>query len=967
MQSGTPGAHAQSGLPGANAVPVKLPAREVPGAQRDGTFPAFERPRSFSSGAGGTHEEAPSTCSHFTASSPSEAPPVSARRIQWSATLADVRGYHCESQLPASLPSYRSAAQSEGKILRPLRATRQAIAARSALRSPPATEADSDPTGSPTEAPEPPANPIPLHVGSRRPHAIDGCSPTDRRVDRWALRGSLRRLEPELSEVLLAEPLPRGNVIKPTAWEDPPPRPSVIPGPFTTAELIPEGVVPSVVSHGSTIRKLLERAERGGEEAWRAARALRPQPLVYDHSEALNPCGRGFSWQQEEGADLWHAILPSSWPEHPPDTSIKTGRLIELADHYGLADRQAISWSAHGFPGAPFEESFAVIGYPHVGALKNAAAFAERNKRDIDEGYVTNGYSFPNIWPTIVDPMNIVVQNGKPRITIDKTMHLSGRDDMPSYNELIDLDKEAATLGSDGNPIGRIKLVRVWQVARACAILQEALLSPAKLAATSIGLSVKLCKIDLKAFYRQLGKQRAAIYQSGRCFTTGYGNDLRVNFGERDAMDHACRHTDGLAFMTKQELKRLDREYPPIEPEIVQWLAMRLGLAPDGRDDELLFAVLFALYFYVDDAVAAILCTPLFDKAGKPVMIIDENGVRRQQMRSELYFTVMVYIPEEIGHECPLDKRFGPRLKLTVFGVDLDILAYSRSLEGLKRTRYVARLRLCRDEGERLPNGLIVAPFEDFSKLVHQLLHASDVEPAGIAHLFHCRRVLKARNSIAHGKSVIIDTKAKEELDWWEMRLSDEDACSVPLASRFNFPGASYETTLVRYTDASREPGKPICESGFGGWCILGLEFLYVAGNWSNHEVDHYSINVLEAKAKDMIGLAFLAYASKIGHVVTHSLAFVDNSTAQHVAERGAANTEGLNYLELQRQSTLSSLGVQEATEHVPGVENDVADWLSRNRVDDALRVARALDLTPTVIELEPEQRSLEGTPYTWA
>ena len=124
---------------------------------------------------------------------------------------------------------------------------------------------------------------------------------------------------------------------------------------------------------------------------------------------------------------------------------------------------------------------------------------------------------------------------------------------------------------------------------------------------------------------------------------------------------------------------------------------------------------------------------------------------------------------------------------------------------------------------------------------------------------------------------------------------------------------------------------------------------------------------MLEAKAKDMIGLAFLAYASKIGHVVTHSLAFVDNSTAQHVAERGAANTEGLNYLELQRQSTLSSLGVQEATEHVPGVENDVADWLSRNRVDDALRVARALDLTPTVIELEPEQRSLEGTPYTWA
>ena len=156
--------------------------------------------------------------------------------------------------------------------------------------------------------PPPPAPAAALHLGSSRPHAQDGDDPEHARQARWARRGSIRRLEPELPATLRDEPMPRGNVVKPTAWEPPPERPAIVPGPFSTEELIPTGVVPAVTQHGESIASCLERAERG-PEGWRVARGLRPEPLIYTHEEALNPCGRGFSWLQREGVEVWDTVI----------------------------------------------------------------------------------------------------------------------------------------------------------------------------------------------------------------------------------------------------------------------------------------------------------------------------------------------------------------------------------------------------------------------------------------------------------------------------------------------------------------------------------------------------------------------------------------------------------------------------------------------------------------------------------
>ena len=92
----------------------------------------------------------------------------------------------------------------------------------------------------------------------------------------------------------------------------------------------------------------------------------------------------------------------------------------------------------HGFPGATKLKVFAQLAAPHVGALKHASALEECNQKEIKAGFVSSGFEFPEYWPAVVDPMNIVVQHLKARLCIDKSMIIGEQ----SYNSTIDLDRE---------------------------------------------------------------------------------------------------------------------------------------------------------------------------------------------------------------------------------------------------------------------------------------------------------------------------------------------------------------------------------------------------------------------------------------------------------------------------------------------------------------------------------------------
>ena len=187
---------------------------------------------------------------------------------------------------------------------------------------------------------------------------------------------------------------------------------------------------------------MLKRARGKGSSAWQAARSLRPEAITWSEHEAINECGWGYTWRYNLEAKLWYAVEPSRLPENPPDSSIDVERFIELVDKYELTDKQLISWLRHGFPGATKLPSSAQLAPPHIGALKHAVELEACNKKDIDAKFVSSGFEFPEFWPSLVDAVNIVVQNGNPRLCIDKTMLFS----KVSYNSTIDLEVDEAAV-----------------------------------------------------------------------------------------------------------------------------------------------------------------------------------------------------------------------------------------------------------------------------------------------------------------------------------------------------------------------------------------------------------------------------------------------------------------------------------------------------------------------------------------
>ena len=796
-----------------------------------------------------------------------------------------------------------------------------------------------------------PGEPL-LHVGSERPHA----APASPLQQRWAPSGSLRQLEPELEEVLRAEPMPCVNVPVATDPEEPPPRFVDPPGPFTTDQLIPADVQRDVPAHAVQVRACIRRAKGSGGGAVHVARRLRPEALIYEEHEALNPCGWGYVWRRRDGEDLWDAVQPSSYPDHPPDSSFKGEVFRDDARLHGMKDEQLVSWGLHGFPGArDMPTGRAVLGFPHAGALKNAEALEATQQRDVENGFVSSGESFPQFWPCVCDPMNIVVQHGKPRATIDKTMRLKSSahpEPVPSYNDYIDLEAERAELGRP------FKLVRVWQFTRGVAILATA------------GVELRVGKFDLSTYFRMHGKQRLHVWQSGRVLESLFGFDFRVNFGERDAPDHTCRATDGICFFVRVELQRLQRVYPSRCARIMEWLAMRLGLRDDtvAPDRDFLWVVTFFFVYYVDDAALAAFADLLYTESGEPVMIMEfaKDGTisTRQQHRSELYFDAAMQIAQRYGHDTPEKKQSPMDLYLEFLGVSVDLVLARRYLTLEKSGAYRKCLHKVKQAGVTLDCGALAVPRDECNSLMHKLLSASEVIPVGRAHLFYVRKAVKAKNSLDWA-AVILGADALRELEWWDYQLLHAGESGLPLASRFSFPTSS-DTTVVLYADASRET-TDAAASGAGAWAVICGTFVYVEWRWLPLEIRRFSINVLETIVKDVAARLFTAHAREHGLAASHSLAFTDNSTAEHVAERGRATTEALNQLNVRRQAWLVQEGVSQRSERVASVDNDVADMLSRGDEAEALRYPKANGLPVLRLVVSDADRDTSEIAPTWA
>ena len=772
-----------------------------------------------------------------------------------------------------------------------------------------------------------------LHIGSSRPHGEAGGAARKDSVPE-PTSSSLRRLEPAPAHELLEEPFSVGNIPCIEEWADAPTaRAEAPPGPFTTEQLMPRGVVAKLQRFRLKVQQCFAAAQEG---RWQWARDHRPEPVVLSEDESLQPAARGWTWLWDADTKLWNAALPSRWPESPPGAELQVQRIIDDAKAGGFTDMAIVAHMAHGYPG-PRLERCTVIGPPHVGALKMVEGFYKCATKDRTRGWVLYGSELPLAWPCRSDPQNVVVQKIKPRMTTDKSMRLASW--VASYNEELDL----AT-------IQQIVYVRVAQLARNVAIL------------TAAGVRVKVWGFDLEAFFRKTAKQRADWWMSGTCQWDGYGLDKRVQFGQREAPVYCGRQSTFIVWALRRELDRLAVTYPPTDQQIIAFLNSRKARERAG-DSAHAWARTYVLSMYVDDGGAGSFDDELSDTAGRPVTVLVEGLVQRQR-RTQLYCEAARGVIRYYGHAESEGKCSWGNPTLDFLGVTVDPQAWTQYMTAEKRAAYQSHARELLT-GADLGNGAVKCSGELLNSMVHKLLHAASCTPLGRQHLHHLMGARRGGSALQQGK--VLSKRACEELRWWISQLDSEDG--VPLASRVLWPGASRDGVLQVYSDASRELGDA-SQSGFGGWSVLGSTFYYIEGRWTRAEMEQYSINVLELHALDMLTGVMLdtcdalhkltAWPASVGCIgqITHVTEFCDNTAAEHSTERGKPQQHSMQAIIERRYAELRGRNVYTHTERIASCDNDVADGLSRGgaHMANALRMMRAVGLEIQRVDV-PEWR----------
>ena len=803
-------------------------------------------------------------------------------------------------------------------------------------------------------------------VGSARPHAPEPEAAEARSASHAAANKSLRRTEPELESVLLDERLADVNVPPQTEWFDVEPEVDV-PGPLSTDELIPRAAQHKVAAHLRRVQACYERAGRSAH-GWRAARDLRPEPLEMAEDEAMHPAGRGWSWVRKAGG-LWHPLTRSRWPDDPPESDLNMGAVLRAAEadtarfgegDRGFPDRYVLACMAHGYP-APELERAVVLGYPHVGALKSMDGLHKCLAKDRKQGgdgealpWTEHGGATPQVWPMRADPINVVWRNGKPRITIDKSMELSMR--FGAYNSAVVLE--------EFNPV---EMVRIEQLCRAIAIFLSA------------GVGVRMWSFDLEAYFRKTGKQRADWWKSGYVLPDGYGFDKRVQFGQREAPVLTSRQSNFLVWAMCRELRAFDHAHQPRDAQLLAWRLLRTMLAAaESAEGRAVFenpiSALHFIMMYVDDVGGSTVDDLLYNAEGAPYYMRNDAELDRlvpcsgddagavHARRPDAHYHLAVTTIEAFGHGSAKGKGVRPALSMDLLGVHIDVEGYRRMLTDDKCRVYGAAVRRAL-AAPLIAGGGRKAPYAEFNSMVHKLLHAASTVVLGRQHLHHCMAARRTVNRL-QGKFVLLHAPQIAELQWWLAQFDCPTRHCLPMASRVDFPDADSSGTVVSYSDAAREIASPHL-SGYGAWTVLRGTFYYVAGLWDPSELASYSINVLELAAENMGTFPFIARARELGIEVTHSLDFVDNTAAEYSADRGSAHAAGMQELVRRRFDALDAMGIYSAVERITSVDNEWADALSRGeeRVQDVLRMARALGWTPHRLYPQRTWRDLSGLP----
>ena len=200
------------------------------------------------------------------------------------------------------------------------------------------------------------------------------------------------------------------------------------------------------------------------------------------------------------------------------------------------------------------------------------------------------------------------------------------------------------------------------------------------------------------------------------------------------------------------------------------------------------------------------------------------------------------------------------------------------------------------------------------STLIDQMSHASQT---GIFNApLHYRGLPRLHlQAVSHhgqaGKVIVpLTSQAQQYLEWWVSKSSYRlNSCTIQLPP----------TDLKVWSDASKQ-----------GWGTAN-QGISTGGHWNVEEVKCH-INVLELRAATLALKALLQSQEPQHPPLKHIHLRIDNTTAVvYINKRGGTRSPALTAQALELWAVALTAGVSLTAQHIPGIQNVVADTASRH------------------------------------
>lgn len=271
------------------------------------------------------------------------------------------------------------------------------------------------------------------------------------------------------------------------------------------------------------------------------------------------------------------------------------------------------------------------------------------------------------------------------------------------------------------------------------------------------------------------------------------------------------------------------------------------------------------------------------------------------------------------------EKVIGPSTTMEFLGIWLDSHAMRAGIAESRRQELLAEIH------SMLPRR--TCKKREMLQLIGKLSFASKVVPAGRIFLRRLIDISTKVSSLHHHLTLTEDTRA--DLRWWAAFLPTWECSSTMLQSSWSSP-----SQLQLYTDASGE-------LGYGA---------YYKGMWFNGHWDH-TTHSQSITWKELY--AIVLAASTWGHLWRGKriLFHCDNLSVVGIWAKGSSTMPGIMDLVRVLYFIAARLEFHVTIQHISGVNNVIADALSRFRMDYFFSLAPQANTSPSPV-IDPRSHS---------